>query len=125
MPALALLATVGFWTWFLTPHPGDGITRSNYERLKEGMTLAEVEAVLGVPEGNYSGNAYTPILIHPRLEGPASSLWLANGRHAIWFGEKVGIAVTLDEGGKVNRKAIEDLELQQTLSERLRRLLPW
>jgi len=43
--ALALLAGCG----------ADVVTRSNYDRLRPGMTRAEVEAILGPAHQNYQG----------------------------------------------------------------------
>jgi hypothetical protein len=53
---LALLAGGGLvLIQFLTP--GRGITRENYERLREGMTQKQVEAILGVPPGVYTSDS--------------------------------------------------------------------
>jgi hypothetical protein len=41
---LGLLAGLCVWSLAL---PRPGITRENYERIREGMTIEEVEAVLG------------------------------------------------------------------------------
>jgi hypothetical protein len=47
---LAVLVAVGaFVVW---PR-ADRITRENYDRIREGMTRAEVEAILGGPPGDY------------------------------------------------------------------------
>ncbi len=47
--SIVMLASTG--AYVLWPQP-DRITKANYERIEEGMTRAEVEALLG-PPGNY------------------------------------------------------------------------
>jgi len=47
--ALMLLGVVGWVLWY----PPPGITLENAERIHQGMTLAEVEALLGGPAGDY------------------------------------------------------------------------
>src|SRR5262245_42424743 len=39
--------------WLALP-PRPGITPANYQRIGEGMSLPEVQALLGGPPGNYS-----------------------------------------------------------------------
>jgi hypothetical protein len=43
-------AALGIGVCLLWPRDRPGITRANRERIREGMTLAEVEAILGGPE---------------------------------------------------------------------------
>ncbi len=47
---LALVALgLGFTDWALTPPPG--VSAANVRRIRSGMTLAEVEGILGGPAG--------------------------------------------------------------------------
>jgi hypothetical protein len=39
--------------WWLAPAP-HRINRAGFEQIREGLTQAEVEAILGVPPGDYS-----------------------------------------------------------------------
>jgi hypothetical protein len=50
--ALAGLAVVAAGAVVLWPEPPSRITRENFDRIREGMTQAEVEAILG-PPGDY------------------------------------------------------------------------
>jgi hypothetical protein len=52
---LALLAAaVALAAWWWRVGPSARINREGYERLREGMTRADVEAALGVPPGDYA-----------------------------------------------------------------------
>jgi hypothetical protein len=62
---LLVLAGVGaFVLWPRAPR----VTRENFDRIKEGMTRAEVEAILG-PPGDYSSGPtkWGPLQIHEKL----------------------------------------------------------
>lgn len=89
----ALVAMLGLAFLSLRPQaPGAGITKANYERITVGMTLQEVEAVLGCPPGDYTdGQALNP---HLRDSAPCGQ-WLG-------FGGEVG--VDFDPAGRVERK---------------------
>jgi hypothetical protein len=117
--AVALLAG-GLFAWLGLPRPG--VTRANYERIQEGMTLPEVESILGGPPGNYS-----------RLPDNEAGLWAIDfadpelgpqyfrGREA-WVGGELAVAVWLNDQGRVRRKAAFDVP-EPTFLDRLRRLL--
>jgi hypothetical protein len=51
--ALAGLAAVAAGAVVLWPRSGDRITRENFDRIREGMSRAEVEAIFGGPPGDY------------------------------------------------------------------------
>jgi hypothetical protein len=56
--AATLLVIAGFalFRWLTTPAPPPGVTLENFRRLRRGMSLSEVEALLGnghVEEGSY------------------------------------------------------------------------
>jgi hypothetical protein len=95
---LAVLVAVG--AFVLWPRP-DRITRENCERIREGMSLAEVEAILGGPPGDYrtvltqwdsNGEAY---LSHPPVYDPGCagnpSVPIPVSEPAMWEGN-TGIA---------------------------------
>src|SRR5262245_29182227 len=48
-----LLAAVALVCWALAPE-GRRINRAGFDRIKDGMTRAEVEAILGAPPGDYT-----------------------------------------------------------------------
>ena len=121
--ALALVGlAAGLVVWLMPPRPG--ITRDNYERLRAAMTLAEVEAVLGGPPGNYS-----------RLPDREAGLWALDpddpevsrqyfrGRE-VWVGQELAVAVWFNDHQRVVRKAAFEMPPENPLDRLLRRL-PW
>jgi hypothetical protein len=112
--ALALLGAVMAWTWLLVP-PRSGVTKENYERLEEevsqgdverkgrgqditfenserihdGMTLPELEAILGGPPGDYRTQDREPREFqYTGIQGTLRT-WLADdGIVLIWFDAK-------------------------------------
>jgi hypothetical protein len=64
-PCIVLVAcalAVGYVTYRLSPPPESlPINRSNFDRVQEGMPLAEVEEIFGCPPGVYG---------HRRIHGP-------------------------------------------------------
>jgi hypothetical protein len=104
--ALALLAVVAMWTWLLV-QPRPGITWAKYKRIRVGMTLAEVEAILGRPADE---------TVRVALEPPVPP-----GR--AWEGGGLRVTVWLDHAGAVSGKDLQPGR-EDTLLERLRRLLP-
>ena len=72
---------------------GSRVTRENCERIKEGMTEAEVRAILGKP--------WDDSLLDP--EGPTMDVMLGVhvGYCRYWVGSDVGIAVVFDLNGQV------------------------
>jgi hypothetical protein len=88
---LALLAAGAFALW---PRP-DRVTRENVHRISEGMTRAEVEAILG-PPGDYSTgplrehgcpqSSYHDLAMLMAEVGEGGALWLSDtGQAVIWF----------------------------------------
>jgi hypothetical protein len=49
LAAIFTLAVVGFVTVALWP-PSPGVTHANFDRIQDGMTVAEVEAIMGKPD---------------------------------------------------------------------------
>ncbi len=99
-----------------------GITRANYERIREGMTLQQVEGLLGGPSGNYS-----------RIPDKEAGLWAIDpdrpdlGRRffigrEVWTGDALAVAVWFDDEGRVARKESYET-LDRGLLRRLRDLM--
>jgi hypothetical protein len=76
---LAVLVAVGAFA--LWPR-ADRITRENFDRIQNGMSQAEVEAVLGPPGDYRSGPTYPDIAPQPK-KGSPPIWWKANGAQ-IW-----------------------------------------
>jgi hypothetical protein len=75
-------AVVAAGVWFalrtgpLAPPPPPGPSRANFGRLREGMTLPEVEAVLGPAQPNLSSSTYRDYFIWKGPDGWCR-VWLA------------------------------------------------
>jgi hypothetical protein len=71
------------------------ITQANFERIKVGMRLEEVEAILGVPPGDYTTE---PV---PDLEVGSSGTFKKPGRGCAWWGNDGLIQLGVDEDNLV------------------------
>jgi hypothetical protein len=77
-PALLALGALVLW-----PRP-DRLTRENFERIKEGMSRAEAEAMLGGPPGYHADgpvgypNGYLPADLQGFPPGHTSETWLGD-----------------------------------------------
>jgi hypothetical protein len=63
---LAVVVAAGSFLW-LRPNPALRITRENCDRIRAGMTRAEVEAILG-PPGDYTTGPTTPKPTSPKWD---------------------------------------------------------
>jgi hypothetical protein len=110
---------VGGFVWLTLPPPG--VTRENYERIREGMSQADVEAVLGVPPGAYGRGGIAEI-----ASSNSILVFDPSWRTECWAGDTISIQVSFDTDGRVAWKSYSViLREQETFWERLRRLLPW
>src|SRR5262245_14338544 len=98
--ALAGLAvTVPVAAWLLWPGQ-DEITPENYERIKAGMSRAEVEAILGGPPGDYrTVQTVTECFVVDELASRAESdqVFRPDGKQ-MWFGNKGYICISFESG---------------------------
>lgn len=117
LPALLLLG--GYLLLWLTIPPGYRITDENLERILPGMTEKEVERILGVPAGNYSGKrGYFASRPPDELER------LLRQGHKEWVGEGLSIVVRFNEQGVVlNASRGANFGSSPSFLDRLRRWL--
>jgi hypothetical protein len=117
--AVAGLMAFAGWRALTPPHQ---INRASFEQIREGMTLAEVEGILGVPPGRYpadSGVRWTHgVCLHPE------SSW--GCRYEKWFAGDVLVYVGFREDGTVGVKGFSDVgDDARSIPERLRQRLGW
>jgi hypothetical protein len=102
--ALAGLAVVVCAAGVFVPRPAvpSPVTRENYDHFQEGVSIAEVEAVLG-PPGNYADG---PIMGSAITEFSGESRAVNRNRPAWqWVSDTAIIEMYADEHGKVRRRA--------------------
>jgi hypothetical protein len=81
-------------SWLLWPRTA--ITRENADRIQEGMTLANVEAILGGPPGVYTADGQDW-----SMEMLRNGKYRSNHTRRIWVGDDGGIRIDFDEDGCV------------------------
>jgi hypothetical protein len=92
---LAALVAVG--TFVLRPGPSSRITRENLDRIQDGMSLQEVEAILG-PRGDYRTGPtkelpwWVTMTDRPLVDAEVAALWEGRtlgdgGRQHTWQGD--------------------------------------
>ena len=88
--ALAAVVVLAAGVWLLWPQPA--ITPENAAKIKQGMTLMEVEAILGAPAGDYRTDQQVP--------GPVPAF---GGHETVisWHADATSVGLTLDEHGHV------------------------
>jgi hypothetical protein len=109
---LAVLVAAGaFVLWPRT----DRITRENFDRIKEGMSRAEVEAILG-PPGDYRTGPVVYFTPTDRDVMDEPSVPFEDPDSALWLGDRAGGRVGFDEAGCVT---IWDASLECRSGERV------
>jgi hypothetical protein len=84
------------------------INRGNFERIKEGMTLQEVDGVIGLPPGKY-GTKWRRVKVLP--EGSESFWDLSHEKRFVFWSSNDGeIIVSISPEGKVTGKMFYELE---------------
>ena len=97
---LALLAVVGFATFMQSrgPRPGDGITPEAVAAIREGMTYAEVEALMGCPHGTYSSHMnYLDTTDATIMLGKDGKI-IGHPRQVYWKGRRAVVSVKFFKG---------------------------
>jgi hypothetical protein len=124
--ALALLGAGGWLLW-----PRAAITRYNAAKLEAGMTLAEVEAILGGPARVETTGPVEPDIEmdEPQIAFRGQRLniieWVLEARHFTpmshpgreWRSDRVSIFVRFDADGHVD--AVDSYPLRPVREERL------
>jgi hypothetical protein len=111
---LAALGILGTLFAVLTALPRrDNITKESYAKIREGMTRTEVEAVLGVPPGNYGRG----ILVD---SGEGDDITVLGDSFGVWMGDAIVIHLSFDKQGHVISKCHKAIVRRQaTLSDLL------
>ncbi len=93
--ALAVGSLVVGIAAFLLGPPPSRVTRENFDRIREGMSRAEVEGILG-PRGVYAnGPVFLPALKQCVLAGePTDATWA-------WYTDDATVRIDFDESGGV------------------------
>jgi hypothetical protein len=90
------------------PPTNPRLTRENFDRIKEGMKRADVEAILG-PPGDYRTGPIDP--------DPQVIMFLPSGRrrenwsHA-WLGDKAIFLAWVDPDGTITQHCFRSMELE-------------
>ena len=98
--ALVVLGTGTVLIWVVV-QPNHAITGHGFSQIHRGMTEEEVEAALGVPPGNYTGEHVTTL--YQNGENDFIAGWelrkVEGGKE--WIGNHMSIYVRYDEHGRV------------------------
>jgi hypothetical protein len=89
--AAVALAVGAWWVW-----PRSAITPENAARIQPGMTVEELEAILGCPPGNY---ATGPLEIDQPFQEPKQ---VPRWTRIAWTSDVASINVWLDAKGRVD-----------------------
>lgn len=107
--------------WWTAPR----VTGANFERIEVGMMLAEVEALLGGPAGNYADDELVFGSYPELFEGWPNDRLSDDYRE--WLGPDVAILVKLDAGGRVVAKVCGETArwVNNSRSDLLSKLRRW
>lgn len=102
--AVVMLLVLGVWLHWTKPF--SAITRENAAKIKDGMTLAEVEAILGGPPRDETTGPVIreepPEFAPPDARGRSFRITIVNLRqHLEWHSDQVRIWVHFDSHGRV------------------------
>ena len=110
--ALTALIVVGYYVYESIDH--GPIRYRNFEKIQQGMTLTDVEDLLGCPPGNYAtGRLYMKVVQNDGSIYYQPMIGIGLHSHGItdpglgtwhgWRGDRGEITVLVDEEGKVSR----------------------
>ena len=95
---------------------GPGVTPRNFDRIETGMTLVEVEEILGGPPGFIAPNGRSWI-------GLALMCVTMNYSREVWAGDDGAVTLEFNVHGRVEVKTWT--ESPDSLREKLRQWIPW
>jgi hypothetical protein len=98
------LTAVVLGAWLLWPSPS-AITEENYDRLRPGMTLEEVEALLGGPAGNYGYHGTRIVQTRDDIDVPR----VHQCRYLQWVGARHMIGIQFDAEDRVIGKDLGEV----------------
>jgi hypothetical protein len=105
----AVLACFGGWLWMAS---GPRVSLLRFERVKEGMSHAEVNGIVGGPPGDYFSDGRVNKFDHD------------DGHQSWWFGDDAALIVDFNDSGTVaNALILEYPSVRPTFTERIRRWL--
>src|SRR5262249_27945398 len=125
--AAAVVGTVAF-AYLTVPQPR--INPGQYYQIREGMTLAEVNGIIGGPPGDYDPGSWGTGSWGIRVRVLAGSDDFgsnANLQQKYWSGREYEIGVLLDENGIVVDKQLTEIAStpRQTWLDYVRKMLGW
>ena len=96
------VALVGLLCLFLSACSGKKLTKANFDKITNGMTQAEVQALIGEPDDSSGGDSITPGANAAGIDvsGGAPS----SGRVLKWESGKKSIQVYMGKDNKVTGK---------------------
>jgi hypothetical protein len=111
-----LLVAVLAIVWYLWPD--DRISPASCERIHEGMTRLEVEAILGGPPGAYTadGQDWSMGMLHGGVRHIGT-------KREVWVADDGGIRVDFDQQGRVD--ICQWCPRRQSFWQRLRDRIGW
>jgi hypothetical protein len=99
--ALPAVLALGLVAWLLWPRTAiTTITEQNAEKIREGMTVAEVEAILGGPGRSESPGRFLPAMSNEQFREIAIRFRPAEP-HSEWQSNQVRVLVRFDPEGRV------------------------
>lgn len=111
----AILVGLGVGLWLLWPHTA--ITHENADRIQPGMTLAEVEAILGGPARDETGGRFW-------INQLGSTLFLGNSPESQqWVSDECAVAVWFTDGHVAFHRLDFVVPKDETPLDKLRRWL--
>jgi hypothetical protein len=128
LPTAVVVVLLAVWLLW----PRSALTRENAAKIREGMTRAEVEALLGGPARNESTGLTNPDIRtpdaaeHSRVETQMAERMLevaAGGTVWGWTSDRVAVHVRFDEAGRVS--VVEVFPLRRAAEDPLDRLCRW
>ncbi len=123
----AALGVLAVGVWLLWPHTA--ITRANAAKVQPGMTLAEVEAILGGPARDDTTGPVVceepPEFAPPDAQGRRYRITFVDMRPLLrWHSDEVQVRIHFDDDGRVTDcHSFLMRRAEETLLDRVRRWL--